>query len=108
MVVDVVISEFSFLLATGISGRSSSELISINIGCYPARAIVRAAVRLVTTLVIEAAIRQMTVFMTAVLPVVKMSSALMDVVVPPVVPLIILHVASIKRIVKNEFLWLMF
>ena len=58
-----------------------------------------------TTLVIEAAIRQVTVFVTAVLPVVKMSSALMDVVVPPVASLIILNVVSMKRIVRNvEFL----
>ena len=47
-------------------------------------AIVGAAVHLVTTLVIEAAIRQVTVFVTAILPVVNMSSALMDVVVLPV------------------------
>ena len=81
-------------------------------------AIVGAAVRLVTTLVIEAAIRQVTVFVTAVSPVAKMSSALMDVAVLPVVPLIILNVVSMKRIVRNveflmveifeEFLWLMF
>ena len=47
-------------------------------------AIVGAVVHLVATLVIEAAIRQVTAFVTAVLPVVNMSSALMDVVVPPV------------------------
>ena len=67
--------------------------------------IVGAAVRLVTTLVIEAAIRQVTVFMTAVLPVMNMSSVLMDVVASPVAPLIILNVVSLKRIVTNvEFL----
>ena len=44
-------------------------------------------VHLVTTLEIEAAIRQVTVFMTAILPMVDMSSGLMDVVVSPVVPL---------------------
>ena len=93
MVVDVVISEFVlFLLAIGISGRSSSELISINIG---------AAVHLVTTLVIEVAIRQVTVFVTAILPVVDMSSRLMDVVVSPVVPLTILNVVSMKGIVSS-------
>ena len=60
-----------------------------------------AAVRLVTTLVIEAAIRQVTFFLTAVLPVVNMSSALMDVVVSPAVRLTILNVVSLKRIVRN-------
>ena len=63
-------------------------------------AIVGAAVRLVKTLVVEAAIRQVTVFVTAVLQVMNMSLPLMDVVVPPVVPLIILHVVSLKRIGK--------
>ena len=63
--------------------------------------IVGVAVHLVTTLVIESAIRQVTVFVTAVLPVVNMSSTLMDVVVPPVVPLISLNNVSLKRIVRN-------
>ena len=47
-------------------------------------AIVGAAVHLVTTLMIEAAIRQVTVFVTAILPVVNTSLVLMDVIVPPV------------------------
>ena len=63
--------------------------------------IVGVAVHLVTTLVIESAIRQVTVFVTAVLPVVNMSSTLMDVVVPPVVPLISLNNVSLKRVVRN-------
>ena len=68
-------------------------------------AIVGPAVHLVTILVIEAAIRQVTVFVTAVLPVVNISSALIGVVAPPVVPLIILNAVSLKRIVRNvEFL----
>ena len=81
-------------------------------------AIVGAAVHLVIALVIEATIRQVTAFVTAVLPVQNMSSALMDVIVPPVVPLIILNSVSLKRIVRNvefsiveifeEFLLLMF
>ena len=64
-------------------------------------AIVGAAVHLVTTLVIEAAIRQVTVFVTAILPVMNMSTALMDFVDPPVLPLIILDVVLMKRIVTN-------
>ena len=63
-------------------------------------AIVGAAIRLVKTLVIKAAIRQVTVFVTAVLQVMNMSLPLMDIVVSPVVPLIILNVVSLKRIGK--------
>ena len=68
-------------------------------------AIFVATVHLLTTLVIEAAIRQVTVFVTVVLPVVNMSSGLMNVVVSPVVPLTVLNVVSMKRIVRSvEFL----
>ena len=68
-------------------------------------AIFVATVHLLTTLVIEAAIRQVTVFVTVVLPVVNMSSGLMNVVVSPVVPLTVLNVVSVKRIVRSvEFL----
>ena len=64
-----------------------------------------AAVHLVTTLVIEAAIRQVTVFIIVVLPVVDMSSGLRDVVVSLLVPLTIFNVVSMKGIVRNvEFL----
>ena len=54
-----------------------------------------------TTLVIESANYQVTVFITAVLPVMNMSTALMDFVDPPVLPLIILDVVLMKRIVTN-------
>ena len=64
-------------------------------------AIVVVAVRLVATLVIESTIRQVTVFVTAILPVMNMSSALMDFLVPPVVQLTILKVVSMKKIVRN-------
>ena len=64
-------------------------------------AIVGAAVHLVIALVIEAAIRQVTAFVTAVSPVENMSSALMDIIVPSVAPLIILNAVSLKRIVRN-------
>ena len=68
-------------------------------------AIFVATVHLLTTLVIEAAIRQVTVFVTVVLPVVNMSSGLTNVVVSPVVPLTVLNVVSMKRIVRSvEFL----
>ena len=68
-------------------------------------AIFVATVHLLTTLMIEAAIRQVTVFVTVVLPVVNMSSGLMNVVVSPVVPLTVLNVVSMKRIVRSvEFL----
>ena len=63
--------------------------------------IVVVAVRLVATLVIESTIRQVTVFVTAILPVMNMSSALMDFLVPPVVRLTILKVVSMKKIVRN-------
>ena len=118
MVVDVVISEFFFCQQLRSQEGLPRNWFQLILGTALHKAIVGAADRLVTTLVIEAAIRQVTVFVTAVLPVVKMSLALMDVVVPPVAPLIILNVVSMKRIVRNveflmmevfeEFLWLMF
>ena len=61
--------------------------------------IFRTAVHLVITLV----------FVTAVLPVVNISSRLVDFVVSPVVPLTIFNVVSMKRIVGNvEFLMVEF
>ena len=47
----------------------------------------------------------MTVFLTVALPLVNVSSELMDVFVPPVVPLTILNIVSMKRVARNvEFL----
>ena len=80
---------------------SSSELISVSIGYFPADGNCCGCCSLVTTLVIESTIRQVTVFVTAILPVLNMSSALMDFLVPLVVRLIILKVVSMKKIVRN-------
>ena len=54
---------------------------------------------------IEAAIRQMTVFVITVLALVNMSSGLMDVAVSPVVALTTFNVVPMKRNVRKvEFL----
>ena len=65
------------------------------------RLIFEAALHLVATLVIKDAIHQVTVFVIPILLVVNMSSGLVDIVGPPIVPLKILCDVSMKRIVRN-------